>query len=342
MTRTEEGFTAAIEERFDNAAAMGINTLYVPVRAIGDAYYMSEFFSQGLYAPAGMDFDPLEIMIQAAHARELSVHAWLNPLRCQSDVQMQEMDDSFPLKQWYNDAEKNGTYLSLVNDRWRLCPAYPEVRELIAEGAAEIVRNYEVDGIHIDDYFYPTTDIDFDAEAFAESKETNLSAFRKAQCNLLVSELYRAVKAENPDTAFGISPQGTLSGNETQYVDVETWCSEEGYCDYIVPQIYFGLKNENAPFADTVSLWKNLVTQDTVELVIGICTYKMGKEDIYAGSGKTEWLEDFSVSSKEVSLVQEMGLGAAIYSYDSTFSPAEEIREQMAKERSAIETLLTE
>ncbi|MGN0592331.1 MAG: glycoside hydrolase family 10 protein [Ruminococcus sp.] len=340
MTQTEESFMQIIEERFDQAAALGIRTVYLHVRAFGDAYYQSELFSPGLYTPANMDFDPLEITIEAAHARELSVHAWINPMRCQSDVQMQEMDDRFPLKQWYNNEETRGTYLCLVNDRWWLNPAYPEVRELIAEGAAEIVRNYDVDGIHIDDYFYPTTDVDFDAAAFAESKETNLSAFRKEQCSRMVAEIYEAVKAENPDVLFGISPQGTLKGNETQYANVQKWCSESGYCDYIVPQIYFGLENETAPFAETVAMWEEMVTCKDVELVIGICTYKMGKEDQYAGTGKDEWLTDFSVSSKELALVQEKGLGAALYSYDSTFSPPKEFQEQMAEERNAIQTLL--
>ncbi|MBQ8514483.1 MAG: family 10 glycosylhydrolase [Ruminococcus sp.] len=340
MTQTEETFTERIEERFDNAAAMGINTVYVQVRAFGDAYYQSELFSPGLYTPGNMDFDPLEIMIQAAHARELSIHAWINPLRTQSDVQMQEMDDRFPLKQWYMDKETNGTYISLVNDRWWLCPAYPEVRKLIAEGAAEIVRNYEVDGIHIDDYFYPTTDTEFDAEAFAESKETNLTEFRMEQCSQMVSEIYEAIKKENPEVLFGISPQGTLHGNEVQYADIETWCSEPGYCDYIVPQIYFGLKNENAPFAETATLWRERVTNEDLELIIGLCTYKMGQEDKYAGSGREEWITDSSIPSKELALVQEMGLGAAIYSYDSTFAPDEEIQQQMANERKAIQALL--
>ncbi|MBQ8725078.1 MAG: family 10 glycosylhydrolase [Oscillospiraceae bacterium] len=124
MTKTEDEFTAEIEKRFDNAAGLGINTVYVQVRAFGDAYYESSLFSQGLYAPAGMDFDPLEIMVTAAHERNLSIHSWINPLRCQSDVQMQAMEDRFTLKKWYEDEEKNGTYLSMVDGRWWLCQEY--------------------------------------------------------------------------------------------------------------------------------------------------------------------------------------------------------------------------
>ena len=338
MTKTKEEFTAEIEHRFDNAAALGVNTVYVHVRAFGDAYYESELFSQGLYLPAGMTFDPLEIMVECAHERKLSIHAWINPLRCQSDVQMQAMDNRFTLKEWYDDEGKNGTYLSLVDNRWWLCPAYPEVRKLIAAGAAEVVQLYEVDGIHIDDYFYPTSDASFDDEAFAESGMDSLTDFRMEQCSLMVQDIYNAVKSENPDVLFGISPQGTLTGNASQYADVERWCSEEGFCDYIVPQIYFGLKNETAPFADMTALWQGMVTNENIQLILGIAMYKMGQEDIFAGSGKEEWLTDYTVISKETELALSLGLGAAFYSYDAAF---ESDKPEMQDELDRIRGLLT-
>lgn len=341
LNKTEEEFTSCIRERFSNAKSLGINTVYVHARAFGDAYYKSELFSQGLFMSSEADFDPLDIMIKAAHEMELSIHAWINPMRCQSEVQMKEMSDSFTLKKWYSDNEKNGVYIVPVDGRYWLCPAYPEVRRFIAEGAAEIVRNYEVDGIHIDDYFYPTASSDFDSKAFAQSSASSLAEFRKEQCSLLVKEIYDAVKSENEDVLFGISPQGTLKGNNTQYADPEKWCSEDGYCDYIVPQIYFGLQNETAPFEETAALWKKLVTNEKTQLIIGICTYKTGKEDIYAGSGSMEWIEDHGVSSKELEIVRDMNLGAALYSYNSTFCPADDIAEDMKKERSAFLAILT-
>lgn len=340
LGKTEEEFTTTIKERFSNAKSLGINTVYVHVRAFGDAYYNSELFSEGLFMSPNCEYDPLDIMISTAHEMELSIHAWINPLRCQSEIQMNEIDDSFTLKQWFSDDDKKEKYMSLVGDRWWLCPAYTEVREFIAKGAAEIVHNYNVDGINIDDYFYPTENTDFDAYAFKQSNSKNLSEFRKEQCSLMVSEIYDAIKSENPNVLFGISPQGTLNGNDKQYSDVKKWCSQDGYCDYIVPQIYFGLKNETAPFAETAALWKEMTTDSNIQLVIGICTYKMGKEDIYAGNGKYEWQNDHSISSKEVKLVRDMKLGTALYSYDSTFCPTDENADYMEKERSAIETLL--
>ena len=340
LNKTEKEFTENIEKRFKDAASIGINTVYVHARAFGDSYYSkSQLFPKGLYMAEDISYDPLEIIVNTAHELHLSVHAWINPLRCQSEVQMKEISDSFTIKKWYN--EQKGRYISDIDGRYWLCPAYPEVREFIAEGAAEIVKNYDVDGIHIDDYFYPTADTEFDAQAFSESSTGDLSAFRKEQCSLLVSEMYNAVKAQNPEILFGISPQGTLAGNDSQYADVQRWCSEEGFCDYIVPQIYFGLENETAPFAETAALWKNLVTNKDTELIIGICTYKMGREDIYAGKGKDEWLCDNSVISKEAEIISNMGLGIAIYSYDSTFCPADDVAADMENERQCLADILT-
>ncbi len=338
MTKTEEEFTAEIERRFENAADLGINTVYVQVRAFGDAYYNSELFSRGLYSPSGMDFDPLEIMTEKAHSLSLSIHAWINPLRCQSEVQMEAMDEKYTLKKWY--MENKGTYMSLVNGRYWLCPAYEEVRKLAAEGAAEIAENYNVDGIHIDDYFYPTSDEGFDSDAFELSSTDSLRDFREEQCSLLVQEMYNAVKEVNPNVLFGISPQGTMKGNESQYADVKRWCSEEGFCDYIVPQIYFGFENETAPFVSMVKLWQDMTSLSKVKLVTGICTYKAGQEDIYAGTGKYEWTESDSIISREAEYVTGLNMGCAFYSYKSTFLPSSQMETSLQNERERLKNIL--
>ena len=141
---------------------MGINTVYLHLRAFGDAYYCSQLFPP---AAAVGDFDPLPILLEEAHRLHLSVHGWINPLRLQNDAGMGALSDRYQIGQWYRDSQKNGTYLCKVGDYWWLNPAYPEVRQLIADGVAEIVQQYEVDGIHLDDYFYPTTETAFDAAA---------------------------------------------------------------------------------------------------------------------------------------------------------------------------------
>lgn len=340
--KSEDEFRETMRQRFQNAAEMGINTVYLHVRAYLDAYYNSELFPTGAYADPGLDFDPLEIMLEEAHAQNLSAHAWINPLRGPGTKAMEEMENDYRIKQWYEDEAKNGIYLVQAGSNWWLNPAYPEVRQLIADGVAEIVSQYDVDGVQMDDYFYPTNDAAFDAAAFAESNETDLSAFRLKQTNLMVKQIYDTVKAADSALVVSISPQGTMYGNyESQYADVQLWASEPGYCDVLIPQIYFGFENETAPFEDTAAYWAQTVSCKEVSLVIGICTYKLGVEDIWAGSGSTEWIEHLDIPQRQVEFLLQMdGIsGIAIYDYDSTFCP-ETAADAMAQQTAAIKALL--
>lgn len=319
--KTADQFRESMRQRFQQAADMGINTVYLHVRAFGDAYYNSALFPQ---AKEVNDYDPFSILLEEAHQLHLSVHAWVNPLRLQKDSGMTAMPDSYPVKQWYNDAEKKGTYLTKVNDHWWLNPAYPEVRQLIADGISEIVTQYNVDGIHLDDYFYPTTEAAFDAAAFAEAKADDLKQFRLAQVNAMMQQIHSTVKTASSDIQLSVSPQGTMDGNYTkQYADVRRWGAESGYCDVLIPQLYFGFENETAPFAETLHTWTETVSSDAVSLVIGIGTHKCGKEDTWAGSGSMEWCNTPTLPIQQAALVLETDGtdGVAVYDYDTTFQP---------------------
>jgi uncharacterized lipoprotein YddW (UPF0748 family) len=215
-----------------------------------------------------------------------------------------------------------GGYASEVDGRLWLDPAYDEVRELVCSGVREIIRNYSVDGIHIDDYFYPTTDAGFDRKTFERSGAAVLEEWRMENTDKLVRSIYRTVKSENSLVLFGISPQGSVEQNtKVQFVDAAKWTSTEGFCDYIVPQLYYGYKNETCPFTETVEKWKQYAADSEVSLVIGICTYKYGSQDKWAGSGRDEWLESSDIVSRQISdVISDEALGGvAIYSYDSTF-----------------------
>lgn len=330
MGKNEAEFTESISERFENAKNMGINTLYVHVRAFNDSYYYSDIFPKGEYFNG--NYDPLEIITREAHELELSVHAWINPLRCQTEENVKVLGNEFIIKKWYN--EKNGTYIVKHGDYMYLNPAYSEVRDYISDGFGEIAEKYEVDGFHIDDYFYPTTDKKFDVSAFSESGSTNLSQWRIENVNKMVKDIYDTIKKVNSSLIFGISPQGNILSNyDSQYADVRKWASETGYCDYIVPQIYFGFENESCPFKGTVDNWKSLNNNDKVNLIIGICTYKIGNEDKWAGSGKNEWINN-EVVSKQVEYCVENSLGIAVYSYDSTFN------ENISNQRKKLEEVI--
>ncbi|MBE6850749.1 MAG: hypothetical protein E7504_03270 [Ruminococcus sp.] len=336
--KSAESFRSSVKTAFGNCKALGINTLYVHVRSYGDAYYTSDLFPTGSYLDG--NYDPLAIMLEEAHALSLSVHAWINPMRASHADRLSTTDASYPLGKWYNDAEKNGTYLIALGSQYYLNPAYAEVRQLIADGVTEILERYDVDGIHIDDYFYPTQDAGFDAEAFAESGADDLAAWRRENCNAMVKAMYDAVKARDERLQFGISPQGNMRTNYSQlYADTALWCSTEGYCDYIAPQIYYGFENETCPFAETAALWAETATQ--AKLIVGLAPYKIGYEDEWAGHGKDEWTSDPLVLSKQADFLQYLDNvdGTALYSYTSLFSPDEAVAAMVTAESERITEL---
>ncbi len=341
MGRTQAEFRETVGAAFAQCAEIGINTLYIHVRSYGDAYYHSELFPKGAYLDG--DYDPLAIMLEEAHARSLSVHAWINPMRAASSDRLAETPQSYPLAAWYADTEKNGTYLVQSGSQYYLNPAHAEVRALIADGVTEILTQYDVDGIHIDDYFYPTQDAAFDAASFAESGASDLAAWRRENCNAMVRQIYNAVKAQDERLLFGISPQGNMQTNFSKlYADTALWCSTEGYCDYIVPQIYYGFENETCPFTETAELWERTATN--AKLVIGLAPYKIGQTDSWAGSGSEEWRTNATVLSAQAALVESLdgAQGMAFYSYASLFTPEEAAAVMVQGEISRIAELLSD
>ena len=337
--KSENDFKTAVSEAFENCRKLGINTVFVHVRAYGDAYYESTLFPKGAYLTG--DYDPLAVMTEEAHAKGLSIHAWINPLRCQTPEHLASTDKRYVLRQWYADDEMNGTRMVCVDGRYWLDPAYPEVRQLVADGVTEILDAYDVDGIHIDDYFYPTQDAEFDEKAFAESGASDLAAFRRENCSQMVSLLYDTVKSHDPECIFSISPQGNIRSDlESQYADVKTWSREAGYCDWIVPQLYYGFQNDTCPFSETLAEWQELA--DSAKLVIGLAAYKVGAEDPWAGDGAWEWIADTQVLSTETAMVLDENAlaGVAFYSYASVFTPEPDAAPIMQTERERIQDML--
>ena len=311
-------FRQRIKTAFSNVRAMGCNTVYVHVRAFGDAYYHSFIypFTAAYSGTVGVspDYDPLEIMIEEAHSLGLSFHAWVDPMRTTDKARFSQMPDSYILKQWYNLDSTNGTYLVYDSDSgyYWLSPAYTAVRELISSGIAEIVSSYQVDGIHIDDYFYPTTDASFDSAAFSVSGWSDLSSWRKNVVSQLVKSIYDTVKAVNPTVLFGVSPQGNTENNRNKlYADIDLWCSSYGYLDYVVPQLYYGYEG-SLPFDAAAQEWQSLVTNPSVSLVCGFAAYKVGSTK--------EWRSG-SILSSQTAYIDSLSRysGCAYYRYGSLF-----------------------
>lgn len=339
--KSQSAFKNKIDEYFGNISDLGFNTVYVQVRAFGDAYYDSELFPSGeqFNGTIGTEnsFDALQIMIDCAHERGMSIHAWVNPMRLMTTAQLKNIGGKYQIKKWYDDPKRRGTYIVESGGKWYLNPAYETTTDLIAAGIAEIVENYDVDGIQIDDYFYPTTAASFDSAAYAaKGGGLSLSKWRMENVNKMVKKLYKAAHGANSSIVFGISPQGSVENNYNElYADVKTWCSSGGYCDYILPQVYFGFENAALPYDKVTAEWSGMVTAPNVQLVIGLAAYKIGAEDNYAGSsGKNEWLNRSDIMARQMSSAKSLDNygGVAIYRYESLFAPAPAVAKQVNKE----------
>lgn len=325
--RDGESFGGIISSVLENIKSMGFNTVIIQMRPNCDSMYDSELFAPSIYAVGeyGRQFDrkydPIGITVDKAHELGLSVHAWINPMRAPRTEEILKIPENYVIKQWWNDDNVKDKYLAEYNGRSYLNIGYGTVRELIVNGAFEIIDKYNVDGLHIDDYFYPTTDIYFDKEAYEENGNgMPLGDWRRNNVDTLVRSLYNAVKEKDENMLFGISPAADIKENrETLYADVEKWSRNKGFADYICPQIYFGFDHETKPFVATLKKWYETVDADVVDLIIGLTFEKaLTGYDPWAGeSGKDEWSKnkDIVKRSYETVLQHENCCGICVFSY---------------------------
>ena len=310
---TEAAYRATVHQELTWLCENGFTDVFVQVRSNGDAYYRSRVYPRA--ASWSQDFDPFQVFLEANQQVGLQVHAWINPYRCQTAGQMLKIPDTYPTRMW---AQEQAESIVQVSGRWYLNPADEHAQALICTGAQELLDGYDIAGLHIDDYFYPTTEPELDAAAFAASRSEDLTAWRTEQVNTLVAALY--AQAHAADRIFSISPRGDPAASaQLLYADPETWCSQSGYCDWILPQLYYGFDNETCGFAEMLALWQGMVQTDGVRLIPGICTYKVGQADDWAGTGRMEWLIEQEIPAQQAAAVLETGLnGVAVYSSAST------------------------
>lgn len=288
-TVSESELKKQADDILDNAVETGLNTIFLQVRPSGDAFYKSEIFpwSHWLTGTQGTapenNFDPLAYWVEQAHKRGLELHAWINPYRASRGLTWEQLDENNPAKlhpEWVEQYSDGNYYYN---------PALSEVRQLIVDGALEIVNNYDVDGLHLDDYFYPGQDFN-DAEEFAKygAGFDNIADWRRDNVNQMVAMLDSELHKANPNIQFGISPAGIWAnkstdprgsdtkGNESyvsSYADSLAWI-EAGTIDYIMPQIYWEIGHSAADFATLVDWWIANTQNTDVKLYIGLAAYK--------------------------------------------------------------------
>lgn len=319
---TRDAYTAYIDGIFDNMKKVGITDVFIQVRPFADAFYPSDIFPSSAYVASqqggAMPFDVFGVITERAKMRNLSVHAWINPYRVSHGNDIKALSEKNPARLMYKEGinddvtvTENGIYFN---------PASEKVRKLIVDGARELLEKYDIKGIHIDDYFYFGNCGDFDSRQYSVytslGGNLDLPSWRRENVSTLLSTLYSAVKAFGQDKIFSVSPAGDIARcyNEN-YADVYLWSREEGYCDMIIPQIYFGFENEKQPFSQCLEDWLALCRGGNVKLTVGLALYKAGLEDIHALSGKDEWVNNHNIIARQVQLLKEKGCyGYALYS----------------------------
>ena len=278
----------------DAGQRAGLNAVFVQIRPASDAFYKSDLepwskYLTGRQGKAPTDgLDPLPYLIAEAHRRGMEFHAWFNPYRATLDSATRTLASLHPLRrhpEWF--VRYAGQYL--------YNPGLPEVRQHIQRVILDVVRRYDLDGVHFDDYFYPYPEpgqVLHDEQAFRRYNPDSLKLadWRRQNVNTLIHDLHDSIRTTKRWVKFGISPFGVWMnksdnplGSDTRagqpsyanlYADSRLWL-QQGWIDYIVPQLYWSTKFRLVPYATLLEWW----TRNSFgrHLYIGHGTYRMAE-----------------------------------------------------------------
>ena len=279
QNKTPEACRQYLKQLVETLYQTGFNAVVFQVRPEGDAFYHSNYepwsrFLTGVQGKApSPDWDPMEYLIELCHSHGMEFHAWINPYRMY-------MSKNFNLASNHLYRE-HPEYFVIFDERLYLNPGLPESRAWIRSVVTDIVKRYDVDAIHMDDYFYPYpvagkefNDIaTFQAYApqmgYNPNSRTDLGAFRRRSVNILIKSVHDDIRALKPWVRFGISPfgiyrnekswEGGSKTNGTQcyddlYADVLLW-AQSGWIDYVVPQLYWEIGHKAADYTTLCSWW---------------------------------------------------------------------------------------
>ena len=289
----------------DSLASLGINAVIFQVRPTADALYYSKYepTSHWLMGTQGdsLTWDPLEWTIEEAHKRNMEVHVWLNPYR----VNLAKTDTSEICADhiWRQHPEWFWCYAK----QWYFDPGLPITREWICTIVQDIVSRYDIQAIHMDDYFYPYPQGKQplpDAKTFEHFPRgfTDIRDWRRENVNMAIQAISQTIKECKPEVEFGISPFGVWrnadvdsTGSATKagitnyddlYADIRLWI-REGWIDYVLPQLYWEIGKKVADYEVLAHWWANEVKGTKCKLYIGMAPYRLegAKKDTPWGQG---------------------------------------------------------
>lgn len=306
-TLTVEQQKAEFIKLLDLHESNGINAVIVQVRPAADAFYPSQFepWSEFLTGRQGVAptpfYDPLKFMISETHKRGMEFHAWLNPYRAVFNMNTSSVSPSHLTKthpEWflvYGD-KKNG-YRKYFN------PGLPQVRQHTIKVVRDLVTHYDLDGIHMDDYFYPYR---IDGREFPDQQTfeqygngMKKDDWRRSNCDSIILLIYKTIRSINPRMKFGISPfcvwrnkSQDPMGSETKagqtnyddlYADILLWL-QKGWIDYVVPQLYRERGDRLVDYT-VILKWWNEHTYGK-HLYIGHGIYRAGSNGAWRNRGE--------------------------------------------------------
>ncbi|NWN79757.1 glycoside hydrolase family 10 protein [Bacillus sonorensis] len=292
----------------NDVTEMGMNAVVVQIKPTADAFYPSAYgpWSEYLTGVQGKDpgYDPLCFLLEEAHRRDLEFHAWFNPYRItMNHTDLNRLSADHP-------ARKHPDWVVAYGSQLFYNPGIPKAQDFIVKGIEEVVKNYDIDAVHMDDYFYPYKIAgkefpDFDTyEQYGKDRFANIEDWRRDNVNQLVKQINSAIKKQKPNVKFGISPFGVwrnkaddptgsnttagMTNYDDLYADTREWI-QKGYLDYIAPQIYWSIGFAPAAYDILVDWWKNEVNNRPVHLYIGQAAYKINNNSDPAWSDPEEY-----------------------------------------------------
>jgi uncharacterized lipoprotein YddW (UPF0748 family) len=277
----------------DLARKLRLNAVIFQVRPMADAVYRSKIepWSEFLTGKMGrsQDFDPLEFIVAEAHKRGILVHAWFNPYRAYHPA-AKTMSDDHVARRKPTTVRQYGRYM------W-LDPTSPEAQRHSLDVIEDVVRRYDIDGVHFDDYFYPYAEKDTKGNEIDFPDDSNWLVYqktggkltrddwRRSNVNSFIEAVGRAIKKIKPDVVYGISPFGIwqpmqekdISGFNSYaklYADSRKWL-QEGTVDYLAPQLYWETSRKGLSFPVLLDWWKS---QNIKRRFVwpGVAAYRIG------------------------------------------------------------------
>lgn len=289
-----EKLKAEIDTLISTVKSLNLNTIFFQAHPSADSLYKSELFpvSKFLSTNGELYFDPLEYIIDKCHENDIKLHVWVNPLRVTtSNADSREAAIS-KLDQNIGAATTPEMLVYYADKKLYYNAGIPEVRDLITECVAEILANYAPDGIIFDDYFYPypAENADFDdKEAYNKyGNGLDVADWRRNNINSLIKNVYTKIKELNNDCLFGVSPFGIwqnyngdnegsctngLEGYHSLYCDALTW-AEEGYVDYLSPQLYWEIDSQTASYKTLCEWWNEKLDGTKCAFIPSLAAYR--------------------------------------------------------------------